>query len=455
MNLRFTQLLKKFASFENQINNLPNTINYGRLIGINGLVLEAIGLNDIPIGSQCYIERTINNKNTVINAEVIGFLNGKTLLLSFNETCGVFPGARVFLKLDNKMNHIVKKVPLSTNLLGRILDGNGLPLDGLPALHSKYYTILEQDNNINPLNRKAITEVLDTGIRSINSLLTIGKGQRVGIFSTPGLGKSILLEMIAKHTQADVIVIALIGERSREVQRFINNVAKFKGLSRSVVIAAPANVSPLLRIQAASYATYIAEYFCKNNKNVLLIMDSLTRYAMAEREISLALGELPVAKGYPSSIFSKIPKLLERTGNLNKEKGSITAFYTILIEDEDQQDTVSHIAHSILDGHIILSRHYADLGHYPAIDIESSISRVMPDIIGSEQYHQASYFKKLVSSYQRNRDLINVGAYIHGNDVILDHAVKIWPKLEKFLRQEMSEKYDYFISCKQLNEIFL
>lgn len=454
MNLRFTRLLNKLSSFENRVKNLPGIINYGRLVSVDGLALEAIGLKKVPIGAQCFIERIIDGKNININAEVVGFSEGKTLLLSFEEIRGVFLGARVFFKLDSNMNHVTKQIPLCMKLLGRVLDGNGAPLDGLPRLDVKYYTTL-QEYNVNPLNRKSISEVLDTGIRSINALLTIGKGQRIGIFSTPGLGKSILLEMIAKYTKADAIVIALIGERSREVKRFIKNVMNVKGLSRSVVIAAPANVSPLLRTQAASYATSIAEYFCKKNKNVLLIMDSLTRYAMAEREISLSLKELPVSKGYPSSIFSKIPNLLERTGNINKNKGSITAFYTILMEDEDQQDPVSYLAHSILDGHIILSRYYADLGHYPAIDIESSISRVMPDIINSEQYHYASYFKKLISSYQRNRDLINVGAYIHGNDLILDHAIKLWPKLEKFLRQEISEKNDYFMSCKQLSEIFL
>lgn len=454
MNLRFTQLLKKLSSFENKIKNLPSIVNYGRLISVNGLVAEAIGLKKAPIGAQCFIERIIDGKNINIKAEIVSFSEGKILLLSYEEIRGVFIGARVFLQLDSKMNYITRKIPLSMKLLGRVLDGNGMPLDGLPCLDEKYYTTI-QENNINPLNRKPITEVLDTGIRSINALLTIGKGQRIGIFSTPGLGKSILLEMIAKHTKADIVVIALIGERSREVKRFIDNVMNFQGLLRSVVIAAPSNVSPLLRIQAASYATSIAEYFCQKNKNVLLIMDSLTRYAMAEREVSLSLGELPVSKGYPVSVFSKIPNLLERTGNINKNKGSITAFYTVLMEDEDQQDPVSYLTHSILDGHIILSRYYADLSHYPAIDIESSISRVMPDIINSEQYHHASYFKKLISSYQRNRDLINVGAYIHGNDLVLDHAIRLWPKLEKFLRQETSEQYDYVVSCKQLSEIFL
>lgn len=453
MNLKFTQFLKNLSSFENRVKKLPDVIYYGRLVGINGLVLEVVGLK-IPIGTECFIERIINGKVFNIDAEVIGFSGEKTLLLSFEEHHGIFPGSCVFLKNSQNMNGLVKKIPLDISLLGRVVDGKGNPLDKLPPLQDKYYRIQKKQYNINPLHRKPITEVLDIGIRSINALLTIGRGQRIGIFSSSGIGKSILLGMMAKYTQADVIVIALIGERGREVKDFIEKILGSEGLSRSIVVAAPADVSPLMRIQAASYATSIAEYFCKKNKHVLLIMDSLTRYAMAEREVSLSLGELPVSKGYPSSIFSKIPNLVERVGNINN-KGSITAFYTVLTEGDEEQDPVSYVARSILDGHIILSQYYADLGHYPAIDIESSISRVMPEITDSKQYQQAVYFKKLVSSYQRNRDLIKVGAYIVGTDLILDNAIKLWPKLENFLKQETSEKINYSISCQDLNKIFL
>ncbi|QIQ41690.1 MAG: FliI/YscN family ATPase [Buchnera aphidicola (Microlophium carnosum)] len=453
MNLRFVQFLKKFSSFENRIEKLSDIINYGRLISINGLVLEVMGLK-MPIGSECFIERIIDGQNVNIHAEVIGFSGEKTLLLSYEDINGVFPGARVFLKLGSYVDRIIKKMPLCVELLGRVLDGRGRPLDQLPKIDYKHYTVIKNDS-INPLHRTPITEVLDTGIRAINGLLTVGRGQKIGIFSSSGIGKSVLLGMMARYTQADVIIIALIGERGREVKDFIENILGVEGLSRSVVIAAPADVSPLLKIQAASYATNIAEYFYKRNKHVLLIMDSLTRYAMAQREISLSLGEFPISKGYPSSIFSKIPMLVERTGIANKSKASITSFYTVLTEGEDEQDPISHLARSILDGHIILSRHYSDLGHYPAIDIESSISRVMPSIINTKQYNQALYFKKLVASYQRNRDLINIGAYVNGTDLILDHAIKIWPKLKKFLQQEISEKSDYLISCEALNEIFL
>ncbi|QCI25309.1 FliI/YscN family ATPase [Buchnera aphidicola (Sitobion avenae)] len=453
MNLRFAQFLKNFSSFENRIEKLSDIINYGRLVSINGLVLEVSGLK-APIGSECFIERIVDGKNANINAEVIGFSRDKTLLLSFEEIYGVFPGARVFSKLNSYVNCVTKKMPLGLELLGRVLDGQGKPLDQLPKINYKNHAKIKIYKD-NPLNRTPITEVLDTGIRAINGLLTIGRGQKIGIFSTSGIGKSILLGMMARYTKADVIIIALIGERGREVKDFIENILGVEGLSKSVVIAAPADKSPLLKIQAASYAINIAEYFYNSNKHVLLIMDSLTRYAMAQREIALSLGELPISKGYPASIFSKIPNLIERTGIFNKDKGSITSFYTVLTEGEDEQDPVSHLARSILDGHIVLSRYYADLGHYPAIDIESSISRVMPDIISSKQYKQAFYFKKLVASYQRNKDLINIGAYVKGTDSVLDHAIKIWPKLEKFLQQEMSEKSDYVFSCQSLNEIFL
>jgi len=449
MHLRFTQLLNKLSSFENRVNKLPHSIIYGRLISINGLVLEVVGLK-VPIGAQCVVERIIDGKNLNIDTEVVGFSQEKTLLLSLEEIQGVFPGARVFLKTSSNINYFIKKIPLGIELLGRVVDGRGQPLDGLSPLSDECYSI-NKINSINPLNRKPITKILDTGIRAINALLTIGQGQRIGIFSSSGIGKSILLGMIAKYTQADIIVIGLIGERGREVKDFIENILGKKGLKRSVIVAAPADTSPLIRIQAASYATSIAEYFCNNNKHVLLIMDSLTRYAMAQREVSLSLEELPVSKGYPSSIFSKIPSLVERIGNTNK--GSITAFYTVLTESEDDQDPISYLARSILDGHIILSRYYADLGHYPAIDIGSSISRVMPDIIDSQHYREACYFKKLVASYQRNRDLINVGAYVSGTDAVLDNAIKLWPKLEKFLQQEVSEKSNYSIARQDLKNI--
>lgn len=450
------KFFNKLSSFGNRIDTLNNVICSGKIISINGFVLKAVGLKNIFVGAECFIEYNLETNKKYIKAEVIGFSEKITFLLAHEDIIGILPGAFVFLKPGNNKNYFFKKIPLSCQLLGRVLNACGQPLDHLPKIDYKYYTKIIERNSTNPLHRKPITQVLDTGIRSINGLLTIGKGQKIGIFSSSGLGKSILLGMMAKYTKADIIIIALIGERGREVKEFIENILGDSGLSRSVVIAAPADVSPILKVQSAFYAVNIAEYFFKQNKDVLLIMDSLTRYAMAEREISLSLGELPVHKGYSASLFSKIPHLVERTGVVsNNTQGSITSFYTILTEGEDEQDPVSHLARSTLDGHIILSRHYADSGHYPAIDIESSISRVMPSIIKSKQYNQASYFKKLVSIYQKNKDLINIGAYVHGTDSILDHAIKLWPKLEVYLQQKISEKSDYHNSCQDLSKIFL
>ncbi|QCI23643.1 FliI/YscN family ATPase [Buchnera aphidicola (Macrosiphoniella sanborni)] len=456
MNLKISKFFKKLSSLGNKIDELSNIICYGKIISINGFVIQASGLKNSSIGSECFIERIIEeSKRYYIIAEIIGFSGKITFLLPYEEINGILPGAYVFLKPGNKKNYLVKKIPLSTQLLGRVLDSRGEPLDQLPKIDYKYYTQIIARNSINPLHRVPITKVLDTGIRAINGLLTIGKGQKIGIFSNSGIGKSVLLGMMAKYTKADVIIIALIGERGREVKDFIENILDANSLSRSVIIAAPADVSPVLKIQSVSYAVNVAEYFFRHNKDVLLIMDSLTRYAMAEREISLSLGELPVSKGYSASLFSKIPNIIERTGIVNNTKGSITSFYTILTEGEDEQDPVAYLARAALDGHIVLSRHYSDSGHYPAIDIESSISRIMPNIINSKQYYQASYFKKLVSVYQKNRDLINIGAYVHGTDSLVDQAITMWPKLEKYLKQKMSEQCDYNSSCQDLNKIFL
>ncbi|QCI16913.1 FliI/YscN family ATPase [Buchnera aphidicola (Aphis helianthi)] len=452
MKLKCSELFKKIDFFENKINNLSDVITYGYVISINGLILEVIGLK-APIGAECIIESIIDGKILNISAEVVKFNQEKTLLFSFQETYGILPGAKVVLKTSKNLDIFSKKIPLGINLLGRVLNGKGQPLDGRSELDPKCFTRIKK-KYINPLSRKPIHEILDTGIRAINGLITIGRGQRIGIFSSSGIGKSILLGMMAKYTKSDVVVIGLIGERGREVKDFIENILGSDGLLNSVVIAAPADHSPLLQIEAASYATSIAEYFRDKDKNVLLIMDSLTRYAMAQREVALSLGELPVSRGYPSSVFSKIPILVERSGNTDN-KGSITSFYTVLTENEEEQDPISHICRSILDGHIVLSRYYADLGHYPAIDIESSISRVMPDIITKSQYSKACYFKKLVASYQRNKDLINIGAYIKGNDLILDDAIDKWPDLEKFLQQKQSEKSNYLVSCEKLNKIFI
>ena len=296
--------------------------------------------------------------------------------------------------------------------------------------------------------------MLDTGVRAINGLLTVGRGQRVGLFAGSGVGKSTLLGMMTRYTAADVIVVGLIGERGREVKEFIEHNLGPEGLARSVVVAAPADVSALLRLQGAVYATRLAEYFRDQGKNVLLLMDSLTRYAMAQREIALAIGEPPATKGYPPSVFAKLPALVERAGNGAKGRGSITAFYTVLTEGDDPQDPIADAARAILDGHVVLSRHLAEAGHYPAIDIEASISRAMTSLIPQEQFAVVRRFKQSLSRYQRNRDLIAVGAYAAGNDPQLDDAIARYPRLEAFLQQDIGENIGYEAAVGQLRASF-
>jgi len=305
------------------------------------------------------------------------------------------------------------------------------------------------------MQRAPVAQPLDVGVRAINALLTVGRGQRLGLFAGAGVGKSVLLGMMARHTQADAIVVGLIGERGREVKEFIEHNLGADGLARSVVVAAPADVSPLLRLQGAVYATRLAEYFRDQGKHVLLIMDSLTRYAMAQREIALAVGEPPATKGYPPSVFARLPALVERAGNGSdgKRAGSITAFYTVLTEGDDQQDPIADAARAILDGHVVLSRQLAESGHYPAIDVEASISRVMNAIVPAPHYARVRQFKQLYSRYQRNRDLIAVGAYAAGNDPRLDEAIARYPWLEGFLQQDLASRVDYDAANAQLEAV--
>jgi len=325
-------------------------------------------------------------------------------------------------------------------------------LDGLGPVETAQRVPL-QSRPFNPLARAPIREVLDTGVRAINALLTVGRGQRMGLFAGSGVGKSVLLGMMARYTSADVIVVGLIGERGREVKEFIENILGYEGRSRAVVVAAPADTPPLLRLHGAAYATAIAEYFRDQGKHVLLIMDSLTRFAMAQREIALAIGEPPATKGYPPSVFAKLPQLVERAGNGREGGGSITAFYTVLTEGDDLQDPIADAARAILDGHVVLSRSLADQGHYPAIDIEASISRAMTEIVSPEQLALVRRFKNLYSRYQRSRDLISVGAYVRGSDPLLDEAIAMYPKLERFLVQDMRERASYGDSVLELERL--
>ena len=435
----------------------------GRLTRINGLVMEAAGIK-LPLGSGCRIAAIGGGE---VEAEVVGFNGDKLYMMPTDDIYGLAPGATVYpleprpsaprigdpLPMRRRMSDRAKHLPVGDALLGRVLDGAGRPLDGLGPLGTEDSRSL-QSRPFNPLMRAPINQVLDVGIRAINALLTVGRGQRLGLFAGSGVGKSVLIGMMARYTAADVIVVGLIGERGREVKEFIEENLGAKGRARAVVVAAPADTSPLMRLQGAAYATSIAEHFRDQGKHVLLIMDSLTRYAMAQREIALAIGEPPVTRGYPPSVFARLPALVERAGNGRDGGGSITAFYTVLAEGDDQQDPIADSARAILDGHIVLSRTLADQGHYPAIDIEQSISRAMHNLVSNEHFDLVRQFKVLFSRYQRSRDLIAVGAYQAGSDPLLDKAVTFYPALEAFLQQRIDEQENYPHAVGRLGALF-
>ena len=436
---------------------------YGRVTRVAGLVMEAAGLN-LPIGCPCYVPLPSGHR---LDVEIVGFGNERLFLMPLGDVEGVQPGASVIPSVEEKtppllMHRVAKsshaihhgrRLPVGDALLGRVLDATGQPLDTLGPLKD-YETAALYVQAANPLLREPISTVLDVGIRPINSILTVGKGQRMGLFAGSGVGKSVLLGMMARFTEADVIVVGLIGERGREVKEFIEQILGEDGLARSVVVAAPADLPPLLRLQGAAYTTLIAEHFRDQGKSVLLIMDSLTRYAMAQREIALAIGEPPATKGYPPSVFAKLPALVERAGNGEEGGGSITAFYTVLTEGDDQQDPIADSARAILDGHIVLNRILAEAGHYPAIDIEQSISRAMHNITTSEHQKTARRLKQLMSSYQRNKDLINVGAYNSGSDPLLDEAIMKHHEIERFLQQTIHERISIEQSLGELSSLF-
>jgi flagellum-specific ATP synthase len=435
----------------------------GRLTRVAGLVMEATGLK-LAVGSACSVELP---NGAAVDAEVVGFFGEKLYLMPTNDVYGLAPGAKVVPvevaqslpryggggRLRRRAPDRAKHVPVGDALLGRVLDGAGRPLDRLGPLLAAHSAPL-QSRPFNPLERMPITDVLDVGVRAINALLTVGRGQRMGLFAGSGVGKSVLLGMMARYTSADVIVVGLIGERGREVKEFIEDILGPQGLARAVVVAAPADTNPLMRLQGAAYAAAIAENFRDQGKHVLLIMDSLTRYAMAQREIALAIGEPPVTKGYPPSVFAKLSQLVERAGNGKEGGGSITAFYTVLVEGDDLQDPVADSARASLDGHVVLARVLADQGHYPAIDIEASISRVLPNVVSRTQLDLVHRFKSLHARYQRSRDLISVGAYNAGHDHELDLAIQMQPQLDQFLQQGMRESQAYADSISQLAALF-
>ena len=454
--------LGRLDQASHQLRNVNPVEISGRITRVTGLVMEAVGLK-LPIGSACVIPLPSGAR---IEAEVVGFNNDHLLLMPQNDVEGVIPGAAV-LQLDNPVVNSVaadspprrraidrtRHLPAGEALLGRVLDGAGRPLDGLgplPVMDSAPLAV----RATNPLNRAPITQTLDVGIRAINTLLTVGRGQRMGLFAGSGVGTSVLLGMMARYTSADVIVVGLIGERGREVKEFIEDNLGEEGLRRSVVVAAPADASALLRLQGAAYATALAEYFRDRGQHVLLIMDSLTRYAMAQREIALAIGEPPATKGYPPSVFARLPSLVERAGNGRPDGGSITAFYTVLTEGDDQQDPIADAARAILDGHIVLNRRLAEAGHYPAIDIEQSISRVMHNITDDAQQQHARRLKQLLGAWSRNRDLINVGAYVPGSDPLVDEALAKMPAINRFLQQGIREQASIQTSLGELSALF-
>lgn len=426
---------------QQQFIKLNRPVVAGRLVRVVGLTLEATGCS-AAIGQTCQVETA----GGLLQAEVVGFAQDRIFLMPKDDVTGVVPGARVTPLVD------YKGVPLSMALLGRVIDGAGKPLDGGgPVLASEYSQ--GKKTPINPLQRKPIRQPLDVGVRAINSIITVGKGQRMGLFAGSGVGKSVLLGMMTRGTAADVIVVGLVGERGREVKEFIDEILGEQGRKRSVVVAAPADVSPLMRLKGCETAVQIAEYFRDQGLDVLLLLDSITRYAQAQREIALAVGEPPATKGYPPSVFAKLPALVERAGNGAEGQGSITAFYTVLSEGDDLQDPIADASRAILDGHIVLSRHLADSGHFPAIDIEKSISRVMPAVTSPEHQALARVIKQMYASYSQSKDLIAIGAYVRGSDPMLDSAMQLMPKINKFLQQGMTDVIPYDDSLTALAQL--
>jgi len=437
----------------------------GKLVKVAGLVLEAAGLR-LPVGAVCEIHSEMRMEATPVFAEVVGFTGDRAYLMPTAETHGLASGARVVPRtlpvnppLLGRPSHPWRRsedrtrhLPVGSGLLGRVVNAQGEPLDKRgPLDHVRNEPLVRRA--INAMDRDPVRTPLDTGVRAINTMLTVGRGQRIGLFAGSGVGKSVLLGMMARYTQADVIVVGLIGERGREVKEFIEDILGEDGLARSVVVAAPADAPPLTRLQGATYATAVAEHFRDRGLHVLLLMDSLTRYAMAQREIALAIGEPPATKGYPPSCFAKLPQLVERSGNGLNGHGSITAFYTVLSEGDDQQDPIADAARAILDGHIVLSRDLAESGHYPAIDIERSASRVMHSVADDKHIDAARRFRQLWSKYSKAKDLIQLGAYAPGSDPDLDTAVRLHSAMVNMLEQNMHSPANLSDSVSQLHAI--
>lgn len=419
-----------FTKYFSKIDQVTTVCPEGRVSQVVGLIAEGDSLG-LGIGSLCSI---LTDQGEEVQAEVVGFKKQKALLMPYGDIRGVRMGSRIIPVSASPM------VGVSDQMLGRVLDGMGNPLDGKGSIvpSARYYLY---GKPIGPLARQSIKEPLDVGVAAINSMITLGKGQRVAIMAGSGVGKSVLMGMMTRHTAADVVVIGLIGERGREVKDFVEETLKGEGMKRSVVVAATSDMPPLVRMRGAYLATTIAEYFRDQGKNVLLMVDSITRFAMSSRDVGLAAGEPPTTRGYTPSFFVKIPVLLERAGNI-ENSGSITGIYTVLVEGDDLNDPVGDTVRSIVDGHIVLSRDLANKGHYPAIDVMASVSRVMQDVCAKEHLAISQKAVNLMASYKNAEDMITIGAYVQGSDPDVDQAIKQMPGINNVLHQDMFVKKD-------------
>jgi len=433
-------LQERFAKYKEVLPQMNPVLVDGRVSKAAGLIIEATAKSG-TVGDVCDI---FLRPGESVRSEIVGFRNNKILLMPLGETVGVAPGSRV------RLNPEPLKVPVSNALLGRVINGLGNPIDGKPFIFSKH-TRSVYNTPPNPLKRKLITERLETGIRAIDGLITLGKGQRVGIFAGSGVGKSVLLGMMARYTDADVNVIVMVGERGREVRDFIERDLGAEGLKKSVVIVATSDQAATVRIKSALIGTTIAEYFRDQGKNVLLLMDSLTRVSMAQREIGLAIGEPPASKGYTPSVFALMPRLLERAGN--SDKGSITGLYTVLVDGDDMDEPIADAARSILDGHIVLSRKIATKGHYPAIDALESISRVKNDVMTDNQKKLSIKILDQMATYRESEDLINIGAYSKGTSQKIDDAIDNNDNVNSFLQQAIEDKSNFLQTLDKLEQV--
>ncbi|GKX65489.1 flagellar protein export ATPase FliI [Inconstantimicrobium mannanitabidum] len=429
-----------YESLKSTIRNTETYFNEGKVVKVIGLTIEVEGITAF-VGELCTI---YNEKNRAIKCEVVGFKDGYVILMPLGELIGISAGCRV----------VPENKPLSVkcgdDLLGKILDGLGTPLDGQEIKFGEDYPL--ENEPPDPMKRKRIKEIMPTGVRAIDGFLTCGEGQRIGIFAGSGVGKSTTLGMIAREAEADVNVIALIGERGREVLDFIEKDLGPEGMKKSVVVCATSDQPALVRLKGALTGTAIAEYFRDKGKKVILMMDSVTRFAMAQREVGLAIGEPPATKGYTPSVFAKLPKLMERSGT--SERGSITAFYTVLVDGDDFNEPIADAVRGILDGHIVLSRALAHKNHYPAIDILNSVSRLMPSIAEDIHKEAASAARDLLATYKESEDLINIGAYARGSNNKIDKAIAYNDALNQYLRQKIDEKTTFDDNINELVNMF-